>query len=173
MLTLIRCLHHLRVTAVTRKRPGHSAKSAGGRLHLNTRAPLTHQSRSGLTELSRHGVGTYQKNELARNWPGNTHPQSPQLDEPLWTDPGLKSGIGALELISTLKKTQTNRKREMIRRTFPHNLCTREVTTTIIVNGSVALCSRLSCSLIQQCIVNSLALHLNSNACSQRFSWYL
>ena len=40
----------------------HSAKSAGGRLHLNTHTPLTQLSRSGLTmSLSRHSVGTYQE----------------------------------------------------------------------------------------------------------------
>ena len=44
------------------KDPGHSAKSAGGRLHLNTHAPLTQWSRSGLTmPQSRHSVGTYQE----------------------------------------------------------------------------------------------------------------
>ena len=42
------------------KDPGHSAKSAGGRLHLNTHTPFTQQS--GLTmPLSRHSVGTYQE----------------------------------------------------------------------------------------------------------------
>ena len=42
------------------KDPGHSAESAGGRLHLNTHTPLTQRSRSGLTKpLSRHSVGTY------------------------------------------------------------------------------------------------------------------
>ena len=62
VLTLIRCPFHPRVTAVARKHPGHSAKSAGGRLHLNTHAPLTQRSRSGLTMLlSRHSVGTYQE----------------------------------------------------------------------------------------------------------------
>ena len=41
------------------KDPGHSAKSAGGSLHLNTHTPLTQRSRSGLTmPLSRHSVGT-------------------------------------------------------------------------------------------------------------------
>ena len=29
-----------------------------------------------------------------------------QLTEPLWTDPGLKSGIGVRKLISTLKKEE-------------------------------------------------------------------
>ena len=44
------------------KDPGHSARSAGGRLHLNMHTPLTQQSRSGLTmPLSRHSVGTYQQ----------------------------------------------------------------------------------------------------------------
>ena len=42
------------------KDPGHSAKSAGGMLHLNTHTPLTQGSWSGLTmPLSRHCVGTY------------------------------------------------------------------------------------------------------------------
>ena len=41
------------------KDPGHSAKSAGGRLHLNTHTPLTQRSGSRLTmPLSRHSVGT-------------------------------------------------------------------------------------------------------------------
>ena len=42
--------------------------------------------------------------ELTRNSSGNTWPQSSELAEPLWTDPGLKSGISLHELISTLKK---------------------------------------------------------------------
>ena len=41
---------------------GHSAKSAGGRLKLNTHTPLTRRSRRGLTmPLFRHSVGTYQE----------------------------------------------------------------------------------------------------------------
>ena len=43
------------------KKPGHSAKSAGGRLHLNMHTPLTHRCRCGLTiPLSRQSVGIYQ-----------------------------------------------------------------------------------------------------------------
>ena len=42
------------------KDPGHSAKSADGRLHLNTHIHLTQRSRGVLTMLpSRHSVGTY------------------------------------------------------------------------------------------------------------------
>ena len=41
---------------------GHSAKSARGRLHLNTHTPLTQRSRSGLTMLlSKNSVRTYQE----------------------------------------------------------------------------------------------------------------
>ena len=44
------------------KDPCHSAKSAGGRLHLNTHTPFTQPSRNGLTmPLCRHSVGIYQE----------------------------------------------------------------------------------------------------------------
>ena len=35
-------------------------------------------------------MGIYQGNEVARNSPQKSLPQSSQLVEPLWTDPGLK-----------------------------------------------------------------------------------
>ena len=54
--------------------------------------------------LSRYSGRTYPENELTRNLSGNNRPQSSQLAEPLWTDPGLKSGISVCELISTFKK---------------------------------------------------------------------
>ena len=40
------------------------------------------------------------KSELTHNSSGNTQPQSSQLAEPLWTDPGLMSGLSVGELIS-------------------------------------------------------------------------
>ena len=83
------------------KDPSDSAKSAGGRFHLNTHTPLIRRSRSGLTMLSRHSVGTCQGNKLTCSSSGNTQPQSSQLAEPLWTDPGIKSGICVRKLIST------------------------------------------------------------------------
>ena len=52
----------------------------------------------------RHSAGTYVENELTRNSSGNARPQSSQFAEPLWTDPGMISGISVLELISTSKK---------------------------------------------------------------------
>ena len=68
---------------------------------------------------------------------GNSRPQSPQLAEPLWTDPGIKSGIGACELIKTSKqKTKKKKKkkerkkkrssRRMNGRTFSKYPCMRE-----------------------------------------------
>ena len=42
------------------KDPGHSAKSAGGRFHLNTHSPVTPRSRGELImPLSEHSEGTY------------------------------------------------------------------------------------------------------------------
>ena len=81
-----------------------SAKSAGGRLHLNMHTLLTQWRQSGITMLSMHSVGTYQGNECTCMWSGNTCSQLFQITEPLWTDPGLKSGISMHELITTLKK---------------------------------------------------------------------
>ena len=45
--------------------------------------------------------GNLSANELTRNLSGNIRPQTSQLAEPLWTDPGLKIGISVHELIST------------------------------------------------------------------------
>ena len=56
MLTAIQCPFHSRVTTEHVKDPSHSAKSVGGRLHLNMHTPSTYQSQSGLTirETSSH-----------------------------------------------------------------------------------------------------------------------
>ena len=62
--------------------------------------------------LFRQSVGTYQGNELTRNSSGNSQPQPSQLDEPLRTDPCLKSGIGVRELISTFKKKKKSASRK-------------------------------------------------------------
>ena len=76
-----------------------------GRLHVNMHTPLTQRSQCGLTmPLSRHSVGIYLENKFTRNLLGNFWRQLSQLAEPLWTDPGIKSGISVHEQISTLKK---------------------------------------------------------------------
>ena len=104
MLTLIWCPFHPVLLQWHVKDSSLSAKNAGGRLHLNTHTPLTQRSRSGLTILSMHSVGTLSGNKLTHNSSGNTRSQSSQLAEPLWTNPGIKSGISVHKLISTLKK---------------------------------------------------------------------
>ena len=53
--------------------------------------------------------GHLSRNELTRNLSGNIWPRSSQLAEPLWTDPGIKSGISVCELISTKKKKKSGR----------------------------------------------------------------
>ena len=111
MLILIWSPFHLVLPQWHIKHPGHSAKSAGGRLHLNTNTPLTQQSKSGLTmPSSRHSVGTYQGNKITPNSSGNTQVQPSQLAEPLWTVPDLKiykkeRKIGVCEQFPLLKKS--------------------------------------------------------------------
>ena len=56
--------------------------------------------------------GNVSGNELTRNSSGNTQPQSSQLAEPLWTDPGVKTEISVSELISTSKKKKEKEKIE-------------------------------------------------------------
>ena len=66
--------------------------------------------------------GTYQGNVLTRNLSGDTQPQSSQLAESLWTDPGLKDKSGVRKLISTLKQNNLKtRRRGMNRQTFPYS----------------------------------------------------
>ena len=56
--------------------------------------------------LSRDSVGTLSGNELTRNSSGNTRSQLSQLAEPLWNNPGLKSGISVRKVISAVKRQQ-------------------------------------------------------------------
>ena len=86
------------------KDPGHSAKSTGCKLRLNTHTPLTQRSRSGLTmPLSSYSLGTYPETSSHTTCHG-TFGHSRLTAEPLWTNSGIKSAISARELISTLKK---------------------------------------------------------------------
>ena len=52
--------------------------------------------------MSRHSVGTYPETSSHATCQV-TFGQSSQLAEPLWTEPGIKSGISVRELISTSK----------------------------------------------------------------------
>ena len=83
-------------------------------------ASLTQQSWSGLTmPLSRHSVGTYHEMSSHTTRQG-TLSQSSQLAEPLWTDPGIKSGINVRKKISTVfQKWQKHAGGEWIAKHFP------------------------------------------------------
>ena len=48
--------------------------------------------------------GNLSGNKLTCNLSGNIQSQSSQLAEPLWTDPGLKSGISVRKLTSIKEK---------------------------------------------------------------------
>ena len=119
MLTLLRCPFHPRVTAVARKRPGHSAKSAGSRFHLNTHTPVANEVGVGwlcrrsckVREPIRKRVHT----QLVWEHPATV------ISAP-WAAVGWsyrKSGIRALEPISTSKKKKKEKCRQGMKgRTF-------------------------------------------------------
>ena len=86
------------------KDPGHSTKSAIGRLHLK-HAYILDIAKS---EWADYEVKAWCGNLLGKR--GHTQlvrdirPQSSQLAEPLWIYPGLKSGTGVHELFSPEKR---------------------------------------------------------------------
>ena len=82
--------------------------------------------------------GNLFRNKLIRNLPGNTWPQSSHLAEPLWPDPGLKSGISVRELIPTLKKKKSGK---FIVEHSPKSLA--RVEETIHVSSASAFTSML------------------------------
>ena len=68
-------------------------------------------------------------NKLTRNSSGNILPQLSQLAEPLWTDPGLKSGITVPDLIFSLKKKKKKSTGgELMVKHFPKILANEEKT---------------------------------------------
>ena len=111
------------------KDPGHSAKSAGGRIHLNTHTPLTQRSRSGLTmPLSRHNVGTYKETGSHATRQGtlsHSRLSSPNHCRLILVE---RVQLSVRELISTKKKKkgrEKKRRRGMNCRTFSQNPRTR------------------------------------------------
>ena len=103
--TLIWCLFHPHVTPVARKRPWSFCQKCRWQVtpkHTCTLDPSKLEW-ADYTAVQAE-CGNLSGNELTRNSSGHTQSQSSQLAEPLWTDPGLKSGISLRQLISTLKK---------------------------------------------------------------------
>ena len=74
---------------------------------------IAKRSRNGLTMplAVQAWCGNLSGNELTRILSGNIRPQSSQLAEPLWTDPGIKSGISVrVANLHTQKKKIKKRK---------------------------------------------------------------
>ena len=87
------------------KDPGHSVKSAGGRF-THKHAYILDPTKSEWADYAavQAYCGNLSGNELTHNSSGNIRPQSSQLAETLWTNPGLRSEISVHDIISTLKK---------------------------------------------------------------------
>ena len=78
------------------------------------------------TKLDMVLCGNLSRNELTCNLSENVWTQSSQFTEPLWTDPGIKSGISVCELISTLKKNKKKRRWGINDQTLPKSLRARK-----------------------------------------------
>ena len=88
------------VTAVARKRPQLFCQKCRWQVtpkHAYTLDPM--KSEWADYAAIQAECGNLSGNELTCTSSGNTHSQSSQLAESLWTDPGLKSGISVCELI--------------------------------------------------------------------------
>ena len=94
VLSLIWRPFHSRVTAVARKRPRSFCQKCRWQVtptHAYALDPV--KSEWADYPAVQAQCWNLSGNELTRNSSGNTQSQSSQLAEPLWTDPGLKSGI--------------------------------------------------------------------------------
>ena len=89
--------------------------------------------------LPRHSIRNLSRTELTHDSSGNTRPQSSQLAEPLWTGPGLKSGISVRELISTLQNKQKSAGGERTVAHSPKILAHEEKATTTMSRSDLLL----------------------------------
>ena len=107
----IRCPFRPRFTAVARKRPWSFCQKCRWQVtpeHTCTFDPTKLEWVDYATVQA--WCGNLPGNELTCTLSGNTWTSWFQLAEPLWTDPGLKSGISVHELISTSKKKKKKKK---------------------------------------------------------------
>ena len=73
---------------------------------------------------------------------GNIQPQLFQLAEPLWTDPGIKSGFSVSEVIPTLRKKK-ERRQEMSVEYSPKILASEDrdtITMCMSVHKLLSVC---------------------------------
>ena len=101
VFTIIRCPFHPSVTAVARKRPrSFGKKKCRWQVtpkHAYNLDPT--KSEWAVYAAVQARSGNLSVNELIRNSSGNTWSQSSQLTQPMWTDPGLKSGVSVRGLM--------------------------------------------------------------------------
>ena len=93
------CPFHPRDTAVARIRIRSFCQKCRWQVTPKHENTSINGSLSGLTMPLPSG------NKFTRSLSGNIRPQSSQLALPLWTDPGIKSGISVHELNTTFKKS--------------------------------------------------------------------
>ena len=101
MLTLFRCTFHSRVTAVARKKPRSFCQKCRWQVTPKHECTLDPTESEWADYAAIQAVWERIRNQLIRDLSGNIQPQSSQLVVPLWTDPGIKSGISVRELIPT------------------------------------------------------------------------
>ena len=94
MLTFIQCSFHPRVTAVAHRRP----RSCGQKCRWQVTSEFAYTLDPVKLDWADFAAvqalcGSLSGNELTLKLSDTAQPQSSQLAEPLWTDPGLKSGI--------------------------------------------------------------------------------
>ena len=126
MLTLIQCSFHPCVTTVARKRPRPCCQKCRWQVTSECTYTLDPVKFDWADFAAVQALcGSLSGNELTLKLSDTAQPQSSQLTEPLWTDPGLKSGIIVRKLISTSERIFKKRRHGMNRRTFSQNPCKR------------------------------------------------
>ena len=115
--------------------PGHSAKKC--RWQVTPKHAYTHDPID--SEWADYAAAPAQCGNLSGN--ELTHNLSSQLTKPLWTGPGIKSGISVRELISTKKKKERKKKKknaggELCSNTSPQILASEEKATTTTTTTS-------------------------------------
>ena len=129
MLTRTRCPFNFRVTAVACKRLRSVCQKCSWQVtpkHACTLDPVTSEWADYAAVQA--WCGNLSGNELTHNLSRNIRPESSQLAEPLWTDPGIKSGISVRELISAYSQTYSQNPRK--RGKSHHHLRTTTTTYT-------------------------------------------
>ena len=119
-------------TAVARKRPWSFCQKC--RWQVTPKYAYTHDpTKSGWADYAvvQACCENLSGNKLTCKFSGNTQPQSSQLAEPLWTDPGLKSGIKCARASTWKKERKKSAGRECMVKHSPQILASEENATIV------------------------------------------